>query len=118
MKNKMLTILLKKLNTEPNFKEKNNQEEIDLKKRDICRNYEDNLEVFKSIFSVPRNADIKVREFTIRSINRRAFIIFISTMVDVQNIQEGIIEKLIRSEQSTENIQDIVSYPIQKTITI
>ena len=58
--------------------------------------------------------DVKVREFTIRSRDRRAFIMFISTMVDIQNIQEGIMEKLIGYEHSLGKIQDIVSYPVEK----
>ena len=117
MKKTIINMLLKKLNTEPHVKEKSNQNEIDLKSQDISRNYEHNLEVFKNIFSVPKNTDVKVREFTVRALHRRAFIIYISTMVDIKNIQEGIVEKLIRTEQPTGKIQDIVSYPVQKTIT-
>ncbi|WP_160725816.1 spore germination protein [Bacillus sp. USDA818B3_A] len=117
MKKTIINMLLKKLNTEPHVKEKSNQNEIDLKSQDISRNFEHNLEVFKSIFSVPKNTDVKVREFTVRALHRRAFIIYLSTMVDIQNIQEGIVEKLIRTEQPSGRIQDIVSYPVQKTIT-
>jgi hypothetical protein len=117
MKKTILNMLLKKFDTEPHFNEKSNQKEIDLKGQDISSNYEHNLEVFKSIFSVPKNTDVKVREFTIRSLDRRAFLIFISTMVDIENIQETIIEKLIKSEQPSGRIQDITSYSMEKTAT-
>ncbi|PLS03787.1 spore germination protein [Neobacillus cucumis] len=117
MKKTTLNLLLKILNPEPQFKEKSNQKEIDLKSQDISRKYEHNLEVFKSIFSFPTNTDVKIREFTVRALNRRAFIIYFSTMVDIQNIQEGIVEKLLNSEQTARDIQDIASYPIQKTAT-
>ncbi len=116
-KTKIIKSLIKLLNSEPQFKEKSNAQEIDLKEQDISSNYDQNLEIFKSIFSIPKNMDVKVREFTIRSRNRRAFILFISTMVDIQNIQEGIMEKLIGYEHSLGKIQDIVSYPVEKTST-
>src|SRR6059058_6653541 len=65
MKNKILKSLIKKFNTEPQFKEKSNAEEIDLKEQDISSHYDKNIEIFKSIYSVPKNMDVKVREFTI-----------------------------------------------------
>ena len=117
MRKKISRLLIKSLNTEPQFKEQSNTQDIELKKQDISTHYEQNLETFKSIFSVPKNTDVKVREFTIRSLNRRAFIIFISTMVDIRDIQESIMEKLIGNEQTSGKIQDIVSYPMEKTAT-
>jgi hypothetical protein len=116
-KRKIIKSLVKLLNSEPQFKEKSNAQEADLKEQDISSNYDQNLEIFKSIFSIPKNMDIKVREFTIGSRNCRAFMLFISTMVDIQNIQEGIMEKLIGYEHSLGKIQDIVSYPVEKTST-
>ena len=86
MKKKLLKPLIEKLNTEPQFNEQSNTQEIELKKQDISNELDQNLATFKSIFSVPKNMDVKVREFTIRSLNRRAFIIFISTMVDIEHI--------------------------------
>ncbi|ULT57680.1 spore germination protein [Neobacillus drentensis] len=118
MKKTILKMLLKKLNSEPQFDEQSNQKVMDLKKRDISKNYEHNLDTFKTLFSYPKNTDVKVRELRVRALDRRAFIIYISTMVDVENIQEGIIEKLLKSNQPTRNIEDIVSYPILKTSTI
>ncbi len=115
MKKKFLKSLIKTSNTEPQTNDQSNEQRIELKKQDISRNYDQNLTIFKSIFSVPKNIDVKVREFTIRSLNRRAFIIYISTMVDIENVQAGIVEQLIENEQPTGNIEDIVSYPIQKT---
>ena len=117
MRKKISKLLVKSLNTEPEFKEQSNTEDIELKKQDISTQYEQNLETFKSIFSVPLNSDVKVREFTIRSLNRRAFIIFVSTMVDLEHIKESIMEKLLGNDQRSTKIQDIVSYPMAKTAT-
>ena len=84
MRKKMVKKLSEMLHKEPKFNEQSSTEDIELKKQ-ILSNYDQNLATFKSIFSVPKNTDIKVREFTIRALNRRAFIIFISTMVDTKN---------------------------------
>ncbi|MCQ6279388.1 spore germination protein [Bacillus sp. EB600] len=116
-KTKIIKSLSKLLNSEPQFKEKSNAQVVDLKEQDITSNYDQNLEIFKSIFSIPKNMDVKVREFAIGSRNCRAFMLFISTMVNIQNIQEGIMEKLVGYEHSLGKIQDIVSYPVEKTST-
>ncbi|WHX98580.1 spore germination protein [Neobacillus sp. DY30] len=113
----MTKLLKKSLNTEPEFKEETNAAEIELKKQDISTDIEKNLETFKSIFTIPDNADVKLREFTIQQLNRKAFILFISTMADAKNIMEGIEGPLIDSEHPSTKIQDIVSYPIEKTST-
>jgi hypothetical protein len=117
MRKKISKLLMKSLNTEPEFKEKSNTEEIELKKKDISSEYEQNLATFKTIFSVPLNTDVKVREFIIRSLNRRAFIFFVSTMVDLEHIKESIMEKLLGNEEPSAKIEDIVSYPMAKTAT-
>jgi hypothetical protein len=115
---KKITKLLKNsLNTEPEFKEESNIEIIEIKKQDISTHIEKNLETFKSIFTIPDNADVKLREFTIQKLNRKAYILFISTMADLKNIMEGIEGPLIDSEHPSTKIQDIVSYPIEKTAT-
>jgi hypothetical protein len=115
LKKRLLKPLLKKLNTEPQFNEKSNEQDIELKKQDISSDLDQNLETFKTIFSIPKNMDVKLREITIRARNCRAFILFISTMVEIAMVQESIIEPLLEDEQPTGKIQDIVSYPIEKT---
>ncbi|WP_342431701.1 spore germination protein [Neobacillus sp. FSL H8-0543] len=117
MKNRLLKPLIEKLNPEPQFNEQSNALDIEQKEQDISNDLDKNLATFTSIFSVPKNMDVKVREFTIHSINKRAFIFFISTMVDITNIQESIVEPLLEAEQPSEKIPDIVSYPIETTVT-
>jgi spore germination protein KA len=113
----MTKLLKKSLNTEPEFKEESNVEEIEIKKQDISTHIEENLETFKSIFTIPKNTDVKLRKFTIQQLNRQAFIIYISTMADLKAIMEGIEEPLIDNEHPSKKIQDIVSYPIENTST-
>jgi hypothetical protein len=102
---------------EPKINEQPNTKDIDLKKQNISSQIEDNLQTFKGMFSVPKNTDVKVREFTIPALKRRAFIIFVSTMVDLEHIKESIMGKLLKDEQTSTKIQDIVSYPMVKTAT-
>lgn len=118
MRKQLVKALFKKTNKKPQFNEQSNAQDIELKKQKISGNYDQNLATFKFIFSVPKNMDVKVREFTILSLNRRAFIIYISTMVDIKNVMDGIVEKLIENQVPSEKIQDIVSYPVQNTDSI
>ncbi|MDN3018397.1 spore germination protein [Paenibacillus sp. BSR1-1] len=115
MKKRLFKTFFNELNKTPPYNEKSNELEIQLKEQDISTHYEQSLTTFKSIFSYPQNTDIKVREFTIRSLNRRAFIIFISTMVDHKSIQDSIVEKLIENQVPSGNIADIISYPMERT---
>ncbi|MEC1524645.1 spore germination protein [Neobacillus niacini] len=117
MRKRMTKLLKKSLNTEPEFKEETNAEEIEIKKQEISTHIEKNLETFKSLFTIPDNADVKLREFTIQQLNRKAFIIYISTMADLKAIMDGIEGPLIDSEHPSTKIQDIVSYPLEKTAT-
>jgi hypothetical protein len=117
VKKKIPKLLMKSLNTEPEFNEESNIEDIEIKKQDISTDIEKNLETFKKIFTVPDNADVKLREFTIQQLNRKAFLLYISTMADLNNIMAGIEGPLIDSEHPGSKIKDIVSYPIEKTST-
>lgn len=112
-------ILNRLLNTVNNrkFKEKSNAQEIELKKQEISVHYEENLATFKTLYSVPNNIDVKVREFIVRSTNRRAFIIFISSIVDKREIQEGITEKLISIDIPDKQIPDLCTGVVFNTET-
>ena len=114
---KPLKILAKKLDldNQPQFNEKSNQKEIGLKKQKISRSYKQNLEILKDLYSVPINLDVSIREFTIRSLNRRAFIIYLATMTKVDYIQSGIMERLVENQDANRSIPDIVSSPVLKT---
>lgn len=115
MKKRLFKSILNQLNTEPDFKEQSGAQNDALKEEDVSLRHEKNLETFKTLFSIPQNTDIKLREFTVRSLNRRAFILYISTLVDIMQIQEGILEKLIAFDHHSEKIEDIVSYPVITT---
>ncbi|WP_045519597.1 spore germination protein [Neobacillus niacini] len=115
MREKISKLWKKRLNTEPEFNEQSNTEVIELKKQDISTSYDQNLATFKTLFTVPDNIDVKVREFTITSLKRKGVIIFLSTMADIQAIMDSIVEPLIDNEHPSKKIPDIVSYPIAST---
>ena len=76
MKKKIIKKLFQKSKKEPHFKEQSNQHDIELKNQNITGDYEKNLAIFKSLYSIPINTDVKLREFTIVSGNRRALSFF------------------------------------------
>lgn len=115
MKKRILKTLIKKFNKEPRFNEQSNAQDIELKKQKISSNIDQNIATFKALYSVPKNMDVKVRELPIGSLNRRAFIIFLSTMTKVDYIQEGIVEKLIENNDSHKKIPNIVTHPLIQT---
>ena len=118
MKKKSILSLFKKNNTEPHFKEQSNRRDIELKEKKISENLDENLATFKALYSVPTNIDVKIREFSIGALHRRAFIIYLSTMTKVDYIQKGIVEDLIENTDVNKNIQEIVTHPILNTVDI
>ena len=118
MKTKILQSLFKKRNSEPQGNEKSNQRAIELKKQKISRNHDENLQIFKELYSVPKNMDVKVRELKIGGLKRQAFIMYVTTMVKEEPIQTAIIEDLLENTDSHKGIEDIVSHPIFNTADI
>lgn len=116
MKKNVLNTLFK-TRKNPESKDKSNADVAELKKQAISVDYEQNLSTFKTLYSVPDNMDVKVREFTILSTNQRAFIIFISSISDARVIQEDITEKLIRSNIPNKEIPDLCTAPFFTTET-
>ena len=112
MKKKSILSLFKKNNSEPHFKEQSNLQDIELKNQKISKNLDDNLAAFKALYSVPTNIDVKVREFSIGSENRRAFIIYLSTMTKMEYIQRGIVEDLIENTNAHKSVEEIVTHPL------
>ncbi|WP_394237875.1 spore germination protein [Niallia oryzisoli] len=118
MRKKLSEMLLNKSLKDPQFHEQSNAQDIELKKQAISVHYEQNLSTFKAIYSVPANIDVKIREFTVRSTNRHAFIIFLSSISDQRVIQAGITEKLIVNDIPNKSIPDLCTGTFFSTETI
>src|SRR4051794_36918343 len=118
MRKKMVKKLSEMLHKEPKFKEQSSTQDIEIKRQTLSTDNDKNLSTFKTIYSFPDSIDVKIREFNIGSLNQRAFIVFLSTMADTKDIQEGIMEKLLQNQDPNRKIQDIVGNPFCKTVTI
>lgn len=69
---------------------------------------EDNLTTMKEIYSIPENSDVKIHQFSITTLNKKAALIFISSISDIKVISDNIIEPLKHQEIQTNSIKDII----------
>lgn len=86
-----------------------------LKKENIDPNLENTIEIFKSIYSIPLNSDIKIRNILIGGLNKKASIIYISTISDSKIIENHVIEALLSNNDETKDIENIISAQSIKT---
>ncbi|PLS17118.1 spore germination protein [Bacillus sp. M6-12] len=116
MRKKFFKRILKKLKTSPpNPPEVSAHGEIALKKQDIKDTLDQNLKIFKSLYSVPDNADVKVREIFIPRLKRNAAILFIASITDALEIEARIIDPLLHESESDAEILNIISARSVKT---
>ena len=111
IRKKIVKKLSEMLHKEPKFKEKSSKQDIEIKKQPLSTDFAKNLSTIKTIYTFPDNMDVKIREFSIRSLDQKAFIVFLSTMADTKDIQEGITEKLLQNQDPNRKIEDIVGNP-------
>lgn len=79
--------------------------------RPISPQLSKSLEAFKAIYSFPTNQDIAIRELTISSLNKRAFLFFIKTITDVTTIDQDIIKPLLKNKEKDASIEQIIVTP-------
>lgn len=94
----MFTKLLKRFNQEP----QTNAQLI--KERRINSSLQDNLAVIEKLYSIPVNSDVKIRKITLQN-GQHGFLLFISTISDVQFIETSIIKPLLK-EKTAESITE------------
>jgi spore germination protein KA len=83
-------------------------EKINSITEDIDTDLENNISEIKKVFSIPENNDVKIHNFTINGIDKKASLLFISTISDVKMISEHIIEPLLLNEHNSKSLQDII----------
>lgn len=91
------------------YPEQSSSEDIKLKDENIPSNLKGTLDIFKSIYSIPDNRDAKIRVLKIREWNKKAAVLFISTITDVKVVEERIIEPLLLNKDSQNKLEDIVT---------
>jgi len=83
-------------------------EQTELKEQSISSDLEENFQTLKKLFHIPKNNDVKVRELYIEGLNKKACLLFISTISDVKSIEENILKPLLTNKSGKE-IKEIVS---------
>lgn len=82
------------------------EEEI-LKNKTIDSDLENTIDIFKSLYSVPMNTDVSIRNLFIGGLNRNATAISIKTISDSEKIEEQIIRPLLSNSDSDLTIEVI-----------
>ncbi len=108
----MLNYLYKKykdkFQDQKDYPEQSSLDDIQRKEQDIDSVLENNISIIKKMYSIPENSDVKIHNLTINGLNKKAALLFISTISDVKEISEHIIEPLLRNENSIKSIKDII----------
>ncbi|MBE4909536.1 spore germination protein [Bacillus luteolus] len=94
---------------EEEIKEVPSTKEIELKERNIPTGIEEVKTIFKSIYSIPQNTDVTLREFTIGKVNEKAALVFVKTISNGEDIEERVLLPLLTNESESKEISDIVT---------
>lgn len=111
----MLKKILKKVLPTTNKKQftppESSAKQIKMKDKDIYSNLDKTLAIFKSIYTYPTNTDIVVRHLriNINNVNRKATIFFIHTITNSKNIEDHIINPLLRNHDNSKKVPEIIT---------
>ncbi|MFB6466920.1 spore germination protein [Cytobacillus sp. Hz8] len=103
------TRLIQKWIKNPEYPQISSKKEIKIKEQSVSSDLDGMLKIMRQIYHYPENLDVKFREFRIRELNKRAAVIFITTIVDVKEMEDSIIKPLVLNADKDKKIQDIVT---------
>jgi spore germination protein KA len=106
---KRLKQSLKKLQSSEPYSEQDSSDDIQLKEQSIDKRLDKNLNVFRKIYSMPKNIDIKIRELFIPSLNKQGAILYISSIIDTMRLDDFIIRPLLTRQDSASKVENLVS---------
>jgi spore germination protein KA len=106
---KKLFGFLDKLKFRNDYTEESDKENINLKHQPLERNLEHNLSLFEKIYSIPENADVKIRQFYLNGIQKKAAIIYISSITDTKMMEDSVIKPLMANQDASIKIEDLLS---------
>lgn len=98
------------------YPEKSNAEEIEIKNQEIDPNLQTNISTLNNLYSIPENNDVKIHNFLINGLNKKAALLFISTITDVNMISEHILEPLLDNEDPEKEIENLIE--VQSCTTV
>lgn len=84
-------------------------EQTTLKAKGFSGNLQENLSILRTLYSIPDNKDVKLRELYLEGLNKHAALLFISTITDVKSIEENILKPLTENTSSDKKVEDIVA---------
>lgn len=103
---------LKKITEQQEPQEKQTSiEEIALKKQKVDDNLNRTIEILKTLYFVPNNNDITIRNIVIGGLNKKASIICINTISDPKIVEEHILQPLVTNQDITKDIQSLIIAP-------
>jgi spore germination protein KA len=106
---KMLFNILGSLQRKVSYPEQESTEDMRLKEQSIELCLEDNIKTFQSIYSIPQNTDVKIRYLTISGFNQKAALLYISSIIDTNIIEDHLIKPLLSNEATTKPLENIIS---------
>ena len=83
-------------------------EDNQLKNECIESELDKTMETVKSIYSIPSNDDVKIRNIIVGGMNKKAFLVYIATISNVQLIEQNIIQPLLNNKDLIE-VERIIS---------
>ncbi|WP_449537057.1 spore germination protein [Ferdinandcohnia sp. Marseille-Q9671] len=98
------------------YPEKPATEDIERKNNEIDTKLEINVSLLKKIYSIPENNDVKIHNFTISGLDKKAALLFISTIIDVDVVNEHILEPLLKNEDSTKEVVNLIEVQSLSTV--
>lgn len=81
---------------------------IALKEKELNGDIEETLKTFQKLYSIPDNRDAKIREFVIPAINKKAAVLFISTISDTKDMEERVIKPLLLNTDSSIEMNQVI----------
>lgn len=82
---------------------------IEVKEKDISTNLDETIETFKTCYSFPNNKDVKIRDITIGGLNKKASLLYISTITNTDLIEDHVIVPLLLNNESSKVMEDIIT---------
>lgn len=95
----MLKNLLSNTQAEPNTKTTDEK---------LSSNLTENLNIFKKLYHVPLNSDIRTHKLTINGLNVKACLFFIDTLTDTLITEQSIIQPLLTNTDDSAPIDNII----------
>jgi spore germination protein KA len=109
MLKELIQLTLNKFKVTNNYTEQSATVDIKVKTQPIQSSLEENIAIFSALYSIPENSDVKFRHIYITGIEKKAAILFITSITDTKVIEETVIKPLQSNKDSTKQISNVIS---------